>query len=273
MDFIPKPPEVPSVADTNLSAQSTGNYANVSASIGAMPSASVNPKPEIDLAKPKIRLSLSSIIVFLLVLALLVLTGLSYFANNKKESEIASLESRLENLEGMSGNSSKATLSTKKSFFDDKDAERILAYNMLARVFELNRSASSSDVELVKINSVSGNELGELTVNIETSGSSTDPYVDTALLLREFKKKAYFEDTFIPSIGSSLTQLGQDLLNYSLRVKYVRAKDTISGFLDFGSTEEVPAVTETESETSVNTLIDQVRGELNQNLTTVSNEQ
>lgn len=269
MDFIPKPPEVPSVTDPNATAQAMGN-APVAASIGNMVSAKVVSQPESTLVKPKVRLSLSSVLVFLLVLVLLVLTGFSYLGNNKKESEIASLENRLADLEDSSGSSSKATLSTKKSFFDEKENERILVYNMLARVFELNRSASSSDVELVRINSVSGNELGELTVNIETSNSSTDPYVDTALLLREFKKKAYFEDVFIPSIGSSLTQLGQDLLNYSLRLKYVSSKDTISGFLDFGTTEEVP--TEIETEATVNTLIDQVRGELNQNLTTETNE-
>lgn len=269
MDFIPKPPEVPSVIDPNAPVQAMGSTP-VAASVGNIVPPKASSRPVIDDIKPKVRLTLSSVLVFLLVIVLLVLTGFSYFGNNKKEAEIASLETRLADLEDSSGSSSKATLSTKKSFFDQKEADRILVYNMLARVFELNRAASSSDLELVKVNSVSGNELGELTVNIETSNSSTDPYVDTALLLREFKKKAYFEDVFIPSIGSSLTQLGQDLLNYSLRLKYVSGKDTVSGFLDFGSTEQAPE--ELESESSVNTLIDQVRGELNQNLTTETNE-
>lgn len=272
MDFIPKPPEVPSVTDPNAPVQPVANTL-VSASIGTMSVPKVNSQPGAELAKPKARFSLSAVIVFLLVFVLLILTGFSYFSSNKKESEIASLEARLADLEDNSGTNSKATLSTKKSFFDEKEGERILVYNMLARVFELNRSASSSNVELVRINSVSGNELGELTVNIETSTSSVDPYVDTALLLREFKKKAYFEDVFIPSIGSSLTQLGQDLLNYSLRLKYVSSKDTISGFLDFGSTEDATTESEAEAGSTVNTLIDQVRGELNQNLTTETNEQ
>jgi hypothetical protein len=259
MDFIPKPPETPMDAVSKPV---------VSASNPASPQP-VSVASDIRLEKGGSRFGLTSILVLLVLVALIIFSILTFFSNRSISAELESTQARIAQIDSSSSdNLSKASLSTKKQFFDSKMENRLVAYNLLTRIFEVNGSAGNSEEasDLVRISSISGNKLGEVTVNIQTDLDSTDPYIDTALLIREFKRKAYFENVFIPNIGSSLTQLGQDLLNYSLRATYKTKSDPVEGFIDVGFSENNQEAVDTVD--TIDTVVDDVRNDLIENLTT-----
>lgn len=68
--------------------------------------------------------------------------------------------------------------------------------------------------------SYSGGRDGKLTLTTKTISGSTDPYQDTAELLRAFNGSDYFAKAFIPGINKVTLEDGSDVLSYVLQMNF-----------------------------------------------------
>lgn len=178
--------------------------------------------------KPEGKKSLLNLILVIALLAILAWSGFLFFNNKSLKSDTEGLTVTIERLKSQAGESeSKATLATKKQFLDNKKSSRILWTNVLNRVFESNPASTELNQRLVNFVAISGGKDGNLSLSVKTRSGSADPYADTAILLREFGRKAYFGGLFIPNIASILDQVGQELLSYTVNLQYLAADDPV----------------------------------------------
>ncbi|PIY89443.1 MAG: hypothetical protein COY74_05935 [Nitrosopumilales archaeon CG_4_10_14_0_8_um_filter_34_8] len=59
--------------------------------------------------------------------------------------------------------------------------------------------------------------------------------------MREFGRRAFYKDLFIPNISSVFDQVGQELLTYTLNLKYAVTEDPVNTLIE--KTELTGAVT------------------------------
>jgi hypothetical protein len=110
--------------------------------------------------------------------------------------------------------------SVKANFLAQKKETQIFWTNVLFNI-ESNIPAPNN----IQINSIAGNEEGVVNLSINTTAASSDPFTDTANLITVFKSKPFFDDIFIPSINSSITNSGEGQLTYSLRLNYQKEEN------------------------------------------------
>lgn len=188
------------------------------------------PKPTVTKRAPEVsrsRWSLMSVSALLVLLVVSVWSGVTYFGNRGLVDERAELKTTLQRLEAQLGETeSKATNGTKQTFIDDRKAERILWTNVIKKVLDTNPRNSEDGQELLTYKSISARPDGNISVNVKTRTSSVNPYIDTAILLRELRRKPFFVEQFIPGISSGKDEVGRELLTYGLTFRYDAAKDT-----------------------------------------------
>ncbi len=155
----------------------------------------------------------------ILILLLLGMIGLSIYTNiqnTKLSSEKEELTTRVAKLESAEGqDAAKVTDETKKQFLASKQGERILWTNVLTDFFGV---VSKGDV--VSVSSINATEEGRLNVALSSTENSVDPYQDAATLLKALVADKNFTEVFIPSVSSTVSQTGQELLKYSITTIY-----------------------------------------------------
>lgn len=179
------------------------------------------------------RSSLLNLFIIFVLVVLVVWSGVMFWQNRSLKAEEADLAATVQRLDSQVGESeSKATLATKKEFLATKAAERVYWTNVLKRLFETNPQSAEVDKRLVTYQALSGSREGNISISVKTRSGAADPYTDTAVLLREFGRRAFYKDLFIPNISSVFDQVGQELLTYTLNLKYAVTEDPVNTLIE-----------------------------------------
>lgn len=199
------------------------------------------------------------LIGILLIVCLLGLSGFGTYLILQKSKLNKQITSTTQVLEAQKTQTTvqenkEVSLKVKKGFMTNKKAEQLLWTNILTKADETFPDSTKIDVT-----SFSGNDNGNLNFNITTTTASLDPFLDTALLLENFKIKSFFDSVFIPSITSTINEQGQEFLTYSLRTDYL--KDASDANLINGTQTTTQPAVQTDSATT-NATIDELRQKL-----------
>lgn len=187
-----------------------------------------------------------TIMLFLLLLVLSGWTGYLQSQNSSLDTEAGDLEARVERLQSAEGqDQSQVSNATKKRFLGSKRAERVLWTNVLSD-FYAAIPENSSGVDLAVVRSISANEQGQLSVAVGSLGTAADPFVDAAQVFQALELHPSFAGAFIPSVSTSVTETGFEVLRYSFLVDYVgTATDLADSNVDNDTTTATRARTTT----------------------------
>ena len=188
-----------------------------------------SPKPEsnpfkvevpTEVNQPK-QLGITGLIGIVLVLLVAGLGSYKLYEQSTLTKKIATAEQLLEQQKNQlqSEDNKKVDETYKKSFWDSKRESQLYWTNIFNR---LKESFPNNDV--ISIDSISGTESGTISITAKTTAASTNPYLDTAILVESLKAKSFLTNVFIPSITSSINEQGQEFLSYNITVDYKKDK-------------------------------------------------
>lgn len=78
---------------------------------------------------------------------------------------------------------------------------------------------------LVEILSYSGSAGRDISMNVKTIPASENPYFDVADLIKAFTTEKTFVDAFVPSISAGTDEDGNEVLTFSINMKYQTADE------------------------------------------------
>jgi len=141
------------------------------------------------------------------------------YQKNKLTADISKVEQVIEAQKSNTiiQDNQEVSLGLKKAFLDKQKLNQIFWSNVLVRYKDLMKSNKN-----VSSSSFSGNQQGNLAFSAKTKIESNDPYLDTALLIERFKASNSFDEIFIPSISSTVSESGEETLSYNIRVDYLK---------------------------------------------------
>lgn len=76
-------------------------------------------------------------------------------------------------------------------------------------------------VPIITVLSYSGSSNDEISMNVKTTETSENPYLDVADLIKAFNSSDYFDDAFVPSISNGVDEKGNQVLTFLISMKYL----------------------------------------------------
>lgn len=178
------------------------------------------------------RTKVSSVLVLAILATTLCLASLVYFSFKRSamESSIAFKESSVNELSkqvaGLDGQGVAGAYSASR-VLADIDSQYLAWSGIIQRVQNLVPKTSLGQ-PVVDFLSYSGGKDGLINLTVRTLSGATDPFQDTADLLKAFNKSDDFQEAFIPSITKNITQDGSTVLNYTMRMQFLNGEATNS---------------------------------------------
>ena len=167
-------------------------------------------------------LSLLGSIATIILIITSIYGGYLVYTNNKISNQIETVTNSIAEQKSVIKitDNQNVDLKFKNNFLAQKKSDQIYWTNVINNI-----KNTTLESDRIAINSIAGNNTGNVNVSLTTTKNSFEPFTDTAKLITRFKATSFAENVLIPSISTITTLTGENRLNYTLRFDYKKAEN------------------------------------------------